>query len=764
VTPVVLHATAGIRLLEPRAFELGAAHFLITALWAPPNGTPATPGVALGVLSTLAAASAQSAFTPGASGTGAGQLAITVQLGRSGAGFPGTLPPSPPSRFPGAVIAIRAARTGALNVGDALYVYLPPSFVGANSVLTYYVAGDGSTCTDSGLAPAALAGASEGQTYPAFAASPSTLPAAAFTALNRMPGGMALPDPSRFGGVGVVAEAALFTGTQFLTLGAIATAAIANPAASYPDVQAPTPWPAFTYAPSQAALNGALSPAGTLTILLQPLAPNSFIPATEMVLVNRQGQSLLIYLPEVSSAPATGVRVLVADDGSTYFFTPSLAFNPLNLARPAQGQALPIPGVWPIQQRYPVALNLCRAERTALLTLGQLGVDPELGRFALPAGDPALAQGGFSVDFVEGFGDAIGATSGHATDSTPATRWISQSGDVPTVEILAAGAPVHTSLADAVANAQDKDVIEIADSATYAATAGVTLSTAAVKSLTIRAAAGQRPCLTFYAGAAPASTSLTVATPMDSLALSGILMSGGPIVLQSRVASVAITACTLDPTSAPGGWLLGQDANPASDAVWLLSRSITGALLAAAGIAQITVTDSIVDRRNSLAIAGLTAPTSPPGALVSAAAKTAQLERVTVFGQISCEVLKASECLLDEIAVVEDQQSGCVRFSRFEPGSVLPRRFQSIPDDDQMQICGSAAQCLAPLFNSRTFGGPEYGQLAGNCPQEILTASENGSEIGAFASSQNTIRRLNLKTKLQEFMPVGLTVVAVGES
>ena len=135
-----------------------------------------------------------------------------------------------------------------------------------------------------------------------------------------------------------------------------------------------------------------------------------------------------------------------------------------------------------------------------------------------------------------------------------------------------------------------------------------------------------------------------------------------------------------------------------------------------------------------------------------------------MLGQISCEVLKASECLLDEIAVVEDQQSGCVRFTRFERGSILPRRFQCIPDDATAQTCGQAPRCLAPLFNSRLFGNPAYGQLAPNGPREIMTASENHSEIGAFAASQNTIRLLNLNTKLREFMPVGLTAVAIAES
>ena len=143
---------------------------------------------------------------------------------------------------------------------------------------------------------------------------------------------------------------------------------------------------------------------------------------------------------------------------------------------------------------------------------------------------------------------------------------------------------------------------------------------------------------------------------------------------------------------------------------------------------------------------------------------SAFIERVTVFGSIFCEVLRASECLLGDVAIVSDQQSGCVRFTRFEKGSVLPRRYQCIPNDTQLASCKGRPRCLAPVFNSRRFGRPGYAQLSRTCPEEILRASEAGAEVGAFASTQNTIRLRNLTTKLQEFMPVGLSAIIVGET
>jgi hypothetical protein len=99
-----------------------------------------------------------------------------------------------------------------------------------------------------------------------------------------------------------------------------------------------------------------------------------------------------------------------------------------------------------------------------MLAPGELGIDPELGRFALPAQDPAIGQGGLSVEYVEAFSDSVGAL-GFEESSGLATRLVSQSGDAESLTALP-DAPVHSSLLDAIAKASDGDVIEIVDSAT----------------------------------------------------------------------------------------------------------------------------------------------------------------------------------------------------------------------------------------------------------------------------------------------------------
>lgn len=763
---------AEMRLLDPRPFQLGSAHFVITASWK--SGDNST---GLGSLSTLFAASGSSpAFSVGAIASGTGQLILTIQTGRNGIGWSGAaLPASPAARFPGAVLAVRAKSTGVLRSTDGLYVYLPSTLVSPGDVLTYFVADDGSTYTSLNFVTSSLARSSEGQVYPARSSDPSIVPAAVFARMNRRPGAMVLPDPARFGSASVLIEAALFSGpSAFQTLGGIATTdQLPN---IDPDLLAPNPWPAYSFAPSKGSVAGTIPEHGLLSILVRPTSDTPTPPA-ELVLMNRSGQGLLIYLPEVSQA----TRLLVADDGSTYFVPADpvvqesvllqQSLNGLTIARASQGQVLSIPGVWPLQQRSPVAINLCRSERAALLRVGEIGIDPELGRFALPPDDPSIAVKSppagpglelrtLDVDYVEALTDFVGALNSGERQNAPsiATRFVSRSGDADSAAVDSlAGAPAHANLSDAVAAAQDGDVIEIVDSATYELLASIMVP-ASIKNLSIRSASGQRPCITSYQPTgAPSSASFIVTSPMSQMILNGLLISGGPLTINAAISQFELTACTLDPTNLLMPSIVTNDNNLNSDAGYVLSRCVTGGLWLGQGVGQLTVADSIVDQRGGMAIGGT-------GTTPQTVARAVQLERVTVFGTVFCDVLNASESLLNDIAIVNDQQSGCIRFTRFQAGSILPRRYRCLPDATQTATGSGVSRLVTPLFHSRRFGRPDYAQLAAACPKTILTAGEDQGEIGVFASTQNTIRLSNLKIKLQEFMPVGLSPVIVAEN
>jgi hypothetical protein len=150
-------------------------------------------------------------------------------------------------------------------------------------------------------------------------------------------------------------------------------------------------------------------------------------------------------------------------------------------------------------------------------------------------------------------------------------------------------------------------------------------------------------------------------------------------------------------------------------------------------------------------------------ACIATANGTVALRRTTVMGRLAVHELDASESILQDLAVVDDAQQGCVRFSAWTQGSVLPRKYESV----------SIAQ-LAPLFTSERYGEPGYAQLhqgvdsailpvpSGGPPQNtIFSGAQNGAEMGAFAREGNPIKESALLIKYQEFMPAGLVPVLV---
>ena len=63
---------------------------------------------------------------------------------------------------------------------------------------------------------------------------------------------------------------------------------------------------------------------------------------------------------------------------------------------------------------------------------------------------------------------------------------------------------------------------------------------------------------------------------------------------------------------------------------------------------------------------------------------------------------------------------------------------------------------LQPSFVSLSYGAPGYGQLSDQCPSEILTGAEDGSEIGLFSYLKQPQKAANLRASLNEYLRFGL--------
>jgi hypothetical protein len=271
-----------------------------------------------------------------------------------------------------------------------------------------------------------------------------------------------------------------------------------------------------------------------------------------------------------------------------------------------------------------------------------------------------------------------------------------------------------------------------------------------------------------------------------SLVLEGLLVSGCDVVMSGNFESVTLTCCSFDPgTSAnvkgeninevqsPAALFAqsidGRDLTPTR--LWIegeiaelnIDRCILGPIRTRAGgeVETLTATNSIIQAIPAIEPGAQAQTFGPdlPDLALSFITGTTSLSRCTVMGQAYVHELQASECMLDDVFVVDNTQNGCVRFSAWSSGSVIPRQYESV------QIPAGS-----PLFTSRDYGQPGYGQLLENVDNAIIGGAQgatisqgatDGSEMGAFASQQNPIKERSLLIKYQEYMPLGLNPVLI---
>ena len=132
---------------------------------------------------------------------------------------------------------------------------------------------------------------------------------------------------------------------------------------------------------------------------------------------------------------------------------------------------------------------------------------------------------------------------------------------------------------------------------------------------------------------------------------------------------------------------------------------------------------------------------------------TVSLSRCTILGRTYTHRLQASESLLDDVAIVEDAQHGCVRFTAWSKGSTLHQPYESV------QIAPGAS-----LFESRAFGQPQYAKLRSDADAAILApasggtilnGAQNGSEMGVYCSENIQLKKRSLVLKFEEYAPIG---------
>lgn len=371
---------------------------------------------------------------------------------------------------------------------------------------------------------------------------------------------------------------------------------------------------------------------------------------------------------------------------------------------------------------------------------GRIGIDPELGRLVVAADLLPLA-GELRVSFHHGGPDGIGGG-----DYARAPSFANPAG--PIVRVPTDVATIQAGI-DAVVGTGG--VVEIEDNGRY--TEALSIDVAAGASIEVRAANETRPTIELTAewrlrGGAG-----------SRIFLNGLLVLGDRLVARgaaNQLAELHVRHCTLVP-----GLRIDASRAPASPGASSVRVAIPGVRLSVCAsivgglrvdrASETELDGSVVDAGREGVAYGVsdTSPTAPGGALT--------LESSTLVGDVHARRLEASNGILVGRTVIELKQEGCLRFSSVGPGSETPRGFRCQPalgpGDGQV-----------PHFASLSFGAPAYARLADGTPPGIATGSEDESEMGVYRRRYEPQRHADLRTRLDEYLRLGLEAGVIHES
>jgi hypothetical protein len=300
----------------------------------------------------------------------------------------------------------------------------------------------------------------------------------------------------------------------------------------------------------------------------------------------------------------------------------------------------------------------------------------------------------------------------------------------------------------------------IGDSVTYAQTPvfkvdGVTADGAPGLEAVVTARNGARPLI-----ASGGAMTLAIGA-RGRLVLDGLVISGGALQLAAAVDNepreLVLRHCTLVPGLSLNGD--GSATSPSAPSLTVanpfatvrLEQCIVGALRVA-GDAQVDLVDCIVDAGSPEAAAFEDVTPGVAGAEMS-------IRDSTVIGKVRVRLMRLSSntiffARLAEADTwnaplwVERKQEGCVRFSFVPAGSLAPKRFRCVPNDEHPNAL--------PHFTSLRYGAPGYAQLRPATDTAIREGAHDGGEIGVMHALHQPQRETNLRIRLDEYLRFGL--------
>jgi hypothetical protein len=410
--------------------------------------------------------------------------------------------------------------------------------------------------------------------------------------------------------------------------------------------------------------------------------------------------------------------------------------------------------------------------------VGKIALDPVLGRIAYetaPAEPPRVT-----------FHTAFSADVGGGEYSREAS--FAFTAQLPTV--IASPALLQTTIDQRVPQSDPAQVLalQIGDNTTYRE--ALTITAQPGEKFELRAADRRRPLLVL-----PRNLVISGGDENTEVTLNGLVLSESAVEIRGFSGKVFLRHCTLVPGLALKG--NGTPKNPTApsllvtdgDATVVLDHCITGGIRAHPE-SRVELHNCVLDATDSaetaFAATGAVAAGKMPGE-----GGTLAVVNTTVFGRVHARILElASNSIFDATAigpgegwlapvVIDRKQTGCVRFCWLPLTSLAPRRYRCQPeleiggeidraaqtaarehrpftDAERQPIRRDVALWMKPSFTSSRYSHPAYAQLRERSPVQIRRGAEDESEMGVFHDVYAPQREINLRVRLDEYLPFRL--------
>jgi len=97
----------------------------------------------------------------------------------------------------------------------------------------------------------------------------------------------------------------------------------------------------------------------------------------------------------------------------------------------------------------------------------------------------------------------------------------------------------------------------------------------------------------------------------------------------------------------------------------------------------------------------------------------------------------------------------------FAQARCLLRRYvraRQLPAAEEQRDIEAETLRVRPRYESRRYGNPRYARLARHCADEIRRGADDESEMGVYHDLFQPQREANLRARLDEYTPAGMTV------